>query len=243
MTKRANISVERAAAAKRGPGRPARLSRQGIVDAGVALLARAPDEPLTVARIAAEVDAAPAALYRHFESLDQLHDAVLARILGGVALEIRGRVPWPEQIRDWMMSLRAHLLRYPAAIRIIGRRGRTSPAWLDAVSAQVEILQRAGLAGAELARTHLWITETTMGLLIQEASLALPDQIEGARASLAEMSADGRARLAPLVPHLARLRADAFFAFAADRTIMALAALAADAEKRALQSPRAGARR
>lgn len=210
------------AAPKRRPGRPARLSRESILAAGLALLEREPDAPLTVTRIAEEVEAVPAALYRHFSSLDELLDGVLGRILGGVELEIRRRAPWPEQIRDWMTSVRDHLLRYPAALRIIGRRGRTSPSWLDAVSSQIEILERAGLSGAELARTQLWITETTMGLVMQEASLALPDQIEGARASTAEMSPEGRARLAPLMPHLARLGADAFFAFAADRTIAAL---------------------
>ena len=31
---------------------------------------------------------------------------------------------------------------------LIGRRGRTSPAWLDAVAVQIGILERAGLAGA-----------------------------------------------------------------------------------------------
>jgi AcrR family transcriptional regulator len=210
---------------QRRRGRPARLSREQIVEAGLALLERAPDEPLTAARIAAAVDAVPAALYRHFADLDELLDGVLGRVLGGVDLDIRRRAPWPEQIRDWMKSVRAHLLRYPAALRIIGRRGRTSPSWLDAVSSQIEILERAGLSGATLARTHLWITETTMGLVMQEASLALDEQIAGARASLAEMSDEGRARLAPLMPHLARLRADAFFAFAADRTIAALVAL------------------
>jgi AcrR family transcriptional regulator len=213
------------AAPKRRPGRPARLSRQGILAAALALLEREPDEPLTVARIAAEVDAVPAALYRHFASLDELLDGVLGRILGGVELEIRRRAAWPEQIRDWMASVRRHLLRYPAALRIIGRRGRTSPSWLDAVSSQVGILERAGLSGAELARAQLWITETTMGFVMQEASLALPDQIEGARAGVAAMSPEGRARLAPLMPHLARLGADAFFAFAADRTIAALVEL------------------
>jgi len=210
---------------KRRRGRPARLSREGLVEASLALLEREPEGPLTVARIAEEVDAVPAALYRHFASLDELLDAVLARILGGVALEIRRSAPWREQIRDWMTSLRSHLLRYPAALRIIGRRGRTSPSWLDAVSSQIEILERAGLAGAELARTHLWITETTMGLVMQEASLTLPDQIAAARASLAEMSPEGRARLEPLMPHLVRLRAEAFFAFATDRTLAALAEL------------------
>ena len=210
---------------RRRPGRPPRLSREGLLAASLALLEREPDEPLTVGRIAEEVGAVPAALYRHFESLDALLDAVLGRILGGVELEIRRRAAWPEQIRDWMTSLRSHLLRYPAALRIIGRRGRTSPAWLDAVSSQIEILERAGLSGGALARTHLWITETTMGLVMQEASLTLPDQIEAARASLEEMSPEGRARLAPLMPHLARLRADAFFAFATDRVIAALVEL------------------
>lgn len=213
------------AATKRRLGRPPRLSREAIVEAGLALLEREPEAPLTVARVAEEVGAVPAALYRHFESLDALLDAVLARILGGVELAIRRRAAWPQQIRDWMTSLRGHLLRYPAALRMIGRRGRTSPAWLDVVSSQIEILERAGLSGAELARTHLWITETTMGLVMQEASLALADQIEAAHASLSEMSPEGRARLEPLMPHLGRLKAEAFFAFSADRTVAALVGL------------------
>ena len=212
-------------APKRGPGRPARLSRESILEAALALLEREPHEALTVARIAAEVDAVPAALYRHFTSLDELLDFVLGQVLGGVELEIRRRAAWPEQIRDWMTSLRDHLLRYPAVLPLIGRRGRTSPAWLDAASVQIEILERAGLSGAALARTHLWITETTMGLLMQEAGLALPDQIEAARASLAEMSEAGRARYRPLMPHLARLGGDAFFAFVTDRTLAALVEL------------------
>jgi hypothetical protein len=125
-----------------------------------------------------------------------------------------------------MTSVRAHLLRYPAALRIIGRRGRTSPSWLDAVAVLIEVLERGGLTGVALARAHLWVTEVTMGLVMQEVSLLLPDQIAGARASLAGMSDAGRARLAPLMPHLVRLEADDFFAYAADRTISALVEVA-----------------
>lgn len=226
--------------AKRGPGRPARLSRESILDACLALLERTSHEPLSVARIAAEVDAVPAALYRHFSKLDDLLDAVLGRVLGGVELEIRWRAPWPEQIRDWMTSVRGHLLRYPAVLPLLGRRGRTSPAWLDAVSALIGILEGAGLAGAELARAHLWIVETTMGIVVQEASLSIPEQIESARASVAQMSAEGRAHLAPLLPHLARLDGDAFFTFVSDRTLEALVAVV---EPRALRNRvRAGRR-
>ena len=210
------------ASTPRRPGRPARLSRESILAAALALLDREPREPLTVARIAEAVDAVPAALYRHFASVDDLLDGVLGRVLGGVELEIRGRARWPVQIRDWMMSLRRHLLRYPAALALLGRRGRTSPAWLDVVAAQIAILRRAGLRGAALARTHLWVTETAIGIVMQEASLPLPDQIRGARAALGEMSEPGRALLLPLIPHLAALDADAQFAFVVDRTVAAL---------------------
>jgi AcrR family transcriptional regulator len=197
------------------------------VSAALEVLDRAPDDPLTIGRIAERVEAVPAALYRHFADLDELLDEVLGRVLGGVELAIRPRATWLEQVRHWMTSVRAHLLSYPAALRIVGRRGRTSPSWLDVVAALIEILERGGLTGHTLARAHLWVTEVTMGLVMQEASLTLPDQIAGARASLAAMSDAGRGRLAPLMPHLARLRADEFFAYAVDRTISALAEVAA----------------
>jgi AcrR family transcriptional regulator len=210
----------------RGPGRPARLSRDSILAAALALLEREPHAPLTIVRLAAEVDAVPAALYRHFASLDDILDGVLGRVLGAVDLAIRRRAPWPDQIRDWMRSLRVHLLRYPAVLPLIGRRGRTSPAWLEACASQIEILERAGLRGAKLARAHLWVLETTVGVVMQEASLPLPEQIAAARASLPRMSRPGRARLAPLMAHLSKLDGDAFFAFVGDRVVAGLVALA-----------------
>jgi len=229
-------STRAATSPRRGPGRPARLSRESILDAARALLERDPYEPPTVARIAEEVGAVPAALYRHFESLDDLLDGVLAQVLGTAALASGRRAAWRASLRAWMRSLRAHLLRYPAVLPLIGRRGRTSPAWLDAASPLIEILERAGLRGAALARAHLWILETTVGLVMLEAQLSLPDQIEGAQASLAEMSEAGRARFAPLVPHLASLDGDAFFDFACERTVAALAELSAPAQR--ARSPR-----
>jgi hypothetical protein len=109
---------------------------------------------------------------------------------------------------------------------LLGRRGRTSPAWLDVASVLIGILERAGLSGATLARAYLWVLETTCGIVMQEASLPLPEQIENARAALAQMSPEGRARMAKLGPHLLRLDGDAFFAFVADGTVAALEALA-----------------
>lgn len=211
---------------RRGPGRPARLSREAIVRAALTLLDRSPGEPLTVARIAAEVEAAPAALYRHFAQLDELLDDVLREVLGAVAFGIRPRTSTAAQIRAWMTSVRGHLLRYPAVLPLLGRQGRTSPAWLDAVSVLIGILERAGLSGPDLALAQLWIAETTMGVVMLEASLPLSDQIANARASLEEMSEAGRERMEAVVPHLAKISPDAFFAFATDRAVDAVLKLA-----------------
>jgi AcrR family transcriptional regulator len=216
-------AAEKRGAVTRGRGRPARLSRESIVGAGLGLLEQAPDEPLTLLRVAREVNAVPAALYRHVGSLDELLDGVLARVLEGVRFEIRRRASWRSQVRDWMRCMRAHLLRYPGVVRLIGRRGRTSPAWFDASSVLVEILERAGLRGAVLARAHLWIAETTMGVVVNEASVPFSEQIVAARDALAEMSPEARRRHEPLMAHLGAMDAGDAFELVTDRTIAAVA--------------------
>lgn len=200
-------------------GRPARLSRERIVEAVLELLERDPRSVPTISSIAREVEAVPAALYRHFESLEDLLDGVMAGILAAGPTRPDEDAAWPDQLDRWMRSLRAHLLRYPALLAMIGRSGRTSPAWLEASSTLVEILGRAGLEGRELAATYLWVLETTVGLVLQEAVMPLPDQIANARASRSAFSPAARARFAPIERDLKRIDAEAFFDFAVEQAI------------------------
>lgn len=200
-------------------GRPARLSPEVILEAGLRLLERAPGEPLTLSRVADEVGAVPAALYRHVGSHDELLDGVLGLVLEGIRVETRSRASWRTQVRDWMKSVRAQLLRYPAVVPLIGRRGRTSPAWLDATSVLLEVLENAGLRGGKLARAHLWVAESTMGCVLTEVGMPFTQQVEAARKALPEMSEEPRRRYAVLLSHLEAIDEDAFFAFVADRTI------------------------
>lgn len=163
---------------------------------------------------AREVGAAPAALYRHFESLDDLLDSVLARVLETNESSFDANAAWQTQLADWMHGLRRHLRQYPAVISLIGRTGRTSPAWLEASSALVAILEGAGLAARDRAATHLWTLEMTVGLVIQEALMPVPEQLANARASHAELSERARARFAPILAPMKQLDGDALFAFA-----------------------------
>lgn len=219
-------------------GRPARLSRERIVDAVLVLLERDPKTVPTISMIAREVEAVPAALYRHFESLEDLLDGVLAGILEASPARTGREVAWPRQLERWMRDLRLHLLRYPAILAMIGRSGRTSPAWLDASSALVEILGRAGLSGRELATTYLWILETTVGLVLQEATMPLADQIASARASRHAFAPASRARFAPIVHAIEEIDGEAFFDFAVEQAIAVVSQRAAErpSSKRAARS-------
>lgn len=208
-------AVEASTPAKRG--RPARLSRQRIVDAVLVLLERDPKTVPTISTIAREVEAVPAALYRHFESLEDLLDSVMAGILEASHALPDADLSWQRQLERWMRDLRVHLLRYPAILAMIGRSGWTSPAWLDASSALVEILGRAGLAGRELATAYLWVLETTVGLVLQEAAMPLPDQIASARASRHAFSPAARERFAPIEREVGRIDGDALFDFAVEQ--------------------------
>lgn len=207
-------------------GRPARLSQASWIDAALVLLERDPTTVPTVARIAALVSAVPAALYRHFESQDELFDAVLARVLAAHAIEPDPEAPWEAQLATWMRGLRAHLVRFPAVFSMIGRSGRTSPAWLDASSALVAILARTGLEEKRLTSAYLWILESTVGLVWQEALMPLPEQIENARHARHELAESARARFGPLLPHFAAYQRDELFDFTVERTIEAVARLA-----------------
>lgn len=212
-------------------GRPARLSRQQIVEAVLSILEQEPKEVPTIARIAREVEAVPAALYRHFESLEGILDGVITSILATSGSHLDDAESWQGQLGTWMRDLRDHLLRYPAILAMIGRSGRTSPAWLDASSVLVEILSSAGLSGRDLAASYLWILETTVGLVMQEAALPLTHQIAHARASRHEFSPTARARFAPIAHEVEQIDGDGFFSFAIEQAIAAVQLRAKSARK------------
>ena len=200
--------------AARKRGRPPRLSRQRVVDATLRLIDRSPGEPITIGRVAAEVGASPAALYRHFENLDDLLDAIVAYVLSDLDDTRDERAPWQEQLASWMRSLRARLLRMPGVLALIGRAGRTSPAWIDAASVLLEILEHAGLTSDDLAVTYLWVLETTTGLVLQEAAQPVSDQLANARASKAEWSDEATSRFARISRSIDSIDGDRFFSFA-----------------------------
>ncbi|HEY7202292.1 MAG TPA: TetR/AcrR family transcriptional regulator, partial [Candidatus Dormibacteraeota bacterium] len=65
----------------RGPGRPPRLSRDAIVTAAEAIVARDGIDALTMRRVARELRSSPMALYRHVRDKDELLVLLLDRLV------------------------------------------------------------------------------------------------------------------------------------------------------------------
>src|SRR5467141_2504722 len=75
----------------RGPARPARLSRDSIVNAALTFLDREGWDALTINALAAQLGTKGPSLYNHVSSLEDLRRSVRKRVVGDI-IEMLGTV-------------------------------------------------------------------------------------------------------------------------------------------------------
>jgi AcrR family transcriptional regulator len=91
------------------------LSPDAILEAAEGIAATAGFEALTMRAVAAELDAAPMALYRHFATKDQLVDALLDRVLGRFDPDPPTR-SWREDLKAFARAHRRLLMDHQWAV-------------------------------------------------------------------------------------------------------------------------------
>ncbi|MGW0664128.1 TetR/AcrR family transcriptional regulator [Streptodolium elevatio] len=185
----------------RGRGRPARLSRDQIVDAAVALVYEDPATPLTIKRVAEAADSAPMALYRYFPDRDDLLHAVADRVATGMSFEPPVGASWREQLRNWMTMSMEYLRPYPQLLPYIA--STRQPAWLPSFVLLTEMLEPLSLGEQDLALAITLIGTTIVG----QATLAskrrpMSDMLPTLRQALDKASADEQVRVAPILDAL-----------------------------------------
>jgi len=194
--------------ATRRRGRPARLSREGIVAAVADMLVADPAAPLTIARAAEAVGAKPMSLYRYFESRDELVAALARHVL----FDPNPPVPsgtWQEQVEAWMLAVYERARRVPQLVQLMARG--ESAEWLVGAVHLARIFEASGLDDDRLvAEAIYWIATVTMGHAMIEA--ASPAQLEDERveASLDRLSSDDATRVARLLPQFTQMRSNGF---------------------------------
>jgi AcrR family transcriptional regulator len=150
---------------KRPPGRPARLSRDAVVTAALAIIDRDGIDALTMRRVAGELDSSTMALYRHVRDKDQLLVLMLDRLAATVAVPRFASDP-RTRLRQACRAMRDGLARYPWVVDVLAQGDLIAPAILWVIEAIVSGFIACGVSEAEAVDGYRAIWQFTVGELI-----------------------------------------------------------------------------
>ena len=153
----------------RGNARQPRLSRDAILDRALAVADAEGIDAVSVRRLARDLGVTPMALYWHVDDKNALLHALGDRLLGGLDLTVDERMPWPEQLRAFVVAFTAVLRAHPSAAMLIGSLPTVaSENALGATEVALDILRRAGFSPEEAAHITTQIVRTTTSMVIAE---------------------------------------------------------------------------
>jgi AcrR family transcriptional regulator len=205
-------------------GRPARLSRDEIVGAAVALVERGGPGALTMKALGGALGADPSAVYRHVKDKDELLRAVGDHLLDGVVDGLPGHRSWDVTVQTVCLRLRAALLARPE----LGDLARSAPTRQPHELRLTEVLLGALLAGGfppdRAAAAYHALVELTVGsATIDGATAAMDPAVR--RATYAVWRRDYRTLPADEFPHCRAVSAHLYRGDAHARFRFALEAL------------------
>lgn len=122
------------------------MSRDAIVDAGLAVLREDGLDAVTMRRLASVLRTGPASLYVYFADRDALLEAMLDRVLAEVPLEAADPGRWRAQVHSLMDETVAALLRHPGIARVGLANVPTAGAALRIREAMLGALLAGGIA-------------------------------------------------------------------------------------------------
>jgi AcrR family transcriptional regulator len=214
-------------------GRPPRLTRQEILEAGLSLVRREGPEALTARALAKRIGASPMALYGHFASKQHLLAEIAAHAVEQMELRVPEGGSWRTILGSWLRSIRREFRAHPEFLPLLAAEGVLTRYLLTSVVRASEALTEAGLSRAAAVRAVQGSMLAVIGFVVCET--AEPAKI---RKVLPLLSADERERVAPMVPYLAFRNTDTMFEGMLARTLDGLAAEIERARTRAARRAR-----
>jgi len=129
------------------PRASARLSREGIVAAGVALADSEGLAGLSMRRLAQELGVDAMSIYYHLPDKNALLGAMADAVVAETAPRhesFPGAGPWTEELRSLVMSARSAMQLHPWAARVLEGRESPTPAVLRHIERVLAALRRGG---------------------------------------------------------------------------------------------------
>jgi AcrR family transcriptional regulator len=167
----------------------ARLNRDRVLRAAVALADAAGIESLTMRKLGVELGVEAMSLYNHVANKNDLLDGMIDIVFGEIDLPSEGG--WQAAMRQRAISVRAALSRHRWATGLMESRAAPGPATLRHHDTVLGILRRAGFTVAMAAHAYSALDSYIYGFALQEPSLpfgATHDTAEVTRAIMARFS-------------------------------------------------------
>lgn len=124
----------------------ARLDRDAVLYAAVALADRLGLPATSMRRLAETLDVTPMALYKHVPDRERLIDGMVDRVVGEIRAGDGDGTDWRTRVRTRILSSRAAVLRHPWAREAIESRTSSSPIVLAHMDALMGDLRSGGFS-------------------------------------------------------------------------------------------------
>lgn len=139
----------------------ARLDRDRVLRAAVALADEVGLEATSMRRLAEALGVTPMALYKHVADREQLIDGMVDIVVGEIEPDSGPVDDWRNAVRDRILSSRAAILRHPWARGAIETRASSSPVVLSHMDALMGMM-RAGGFSLDLVHNAMHALSTRM---------------------------------------------------------------------------------
>lgn len=208
------------------------LTKDTIVDVALAIVERETMEALSMRRVARELGRAPMSLYRHVGDIDELTELVMARLIADVN-PIDHAEDWRRTLRDAAVQVRKVFVRYPGIVEVAMASGIRTDTMLQVLNTIMGAFLTAGLTPEQAVQAHRVLFSTILGdtLMQRSADEVLGATPEAQRTFMDQLTSAADERF----PNLRAVAGvwpdvdgDQVFAFAIDRVLDGIAALAAE---------------
>ncbi|WP_157181593.1 TetR/AcrR family transcriptional regulator C-terminal domain-containing protein [Actinopolymorpha alba] len=130
--------------ARRMRGQRAGLTRQAVLEAGLALVDREGLQALSMRSLGSELGVEAMTLYNHVSNKDALLDGLVEQIIVSVAPPRLEASTWRAGLRDFAHAFLAALLAHPNVIPLVVSRPATTSLNLRVMESALESLRAAG---------------------------------------------------------------------------------------------------
>ncbi|MFD7079968.1 TetR/AcrR family transcriptional regulator [Streptomyces sp. NPDC059918] len=214
------------------PSQPA-LTRQALVRAALRVLEQEGINGLSMRKVASELGVKAASLYWHVRNKEELLDLLTDELMADAEAPPR-EGDWREQLREYCLRYRRHLLGKRDAAKVVAGRLAPGPHLLCLMEDQLGRLREAGFSDADAAMVNYSLGAFVQGFVLQELGPLSASEAMGADRREVAAAAGEQLRRLPqeTFPNLVALAGDltgpsmeARFSFALERLLDGLSTL------------------